>query len=189
MSTEPVENSLGIPTADFVEDVDAYMKKQPDGMAAVEVIKRLDELRQKYKFMEQNLLAKRNKLNNQIPDIQNNLEALRFLKEKKTDFETSYLLDYHVYSRAKVPPTNSVGLWLGANVMLEYPISEAQELLTKNNETAKRNLIQVDLDLDFLKDQMTTTEVNIARVYNWDVRRRQAANVITANAQVQEPQS
>lgn len=26
------------------------------------------------------------------------------------------------------------------------------------------------------RDQLTTTEVNMARVYNWDVKRRQAAN-------------
>lgn len=25
------------------------------------------------------------------------------------------------------------------------------------------------------RDQLTTTEVNMARVYNWDVKRRQAA--------------
>jgi len=64
--------------------------------------------------------------------------------------------------------------------MLEYPIDDAQALLSKNLETAKRNLKQVELDLDFLKDQMTTTEVNIARVYNWDVRRRQAAGLTAA---------
>lgn len=59
--------------------------------------------------------------------------------------------------------------------MLEYPIEEAIALLVKNLETAKKNLKQLDKDLDFLKDQMTTTEVNIARVYNWDVRKRQSA--------------
>lgn len=26
----------------------------------------------------------------------------------------------------------------------------------------------------FIRDQLTTTEVNMARVFNWDVKRRQA---------------
>lgn len=56
--------------------------------------------------------------------------------------------------------------------MLEYPLEEARDLLTNNLKTAKENLQQVETDLDFLKDQITTTEVNIARVYNWDVRKR-----------------
>lgn len=29
----------------------------------------------------------------------------------------------------------------------------------------------------YYRDQLTTTEVNMARVYNWDVRRRQAAGI------------
>ena len=35
-------------------------------------------------------------------------------------------------------------------------------------------VLQVDEDLGFLRDQTTTTEVSIARVYNYDVKRRQA---------------
>lgn len=58
--------------------------------------------------------------------------------------------------------------------MLEYSIDEAETLLVKNLDTATRNLSQIELDLDFLRDQITTTEVNMARVYNWDVKRRQA---------------
>ena len=50
---------------------------------------------------------------------------------------------------------------LQANVMLEYPISEAVELLQRNLVTAKKSLQQVEDDLDFLKDQCTTLEVGI----------------------------
>lgn len=53
---------------------------------AAEVLKRLDELRMKYKYMEQGQLSKKSKLNSQIPDIQNNLEVLRTLKDKYVSF-------------------------------------------------------------------------------------------------------
>lgn len=56
--------------------------------------------------------------------------------------------------------------------MLEYSCEEAVELLTNNLETAKKNLQSLSEDLDFLKDQITTTEVNIARVFNWDVKEK-----------------
>ena len=59
--------------------------------------------------------------------------------------------------------------------MLEFPLSEAEELLSKNRESAKQNLLQIAFDLDFLRDQMTITEVTMARLYNWDVKRRQQA--------------
>lgn len=48
-----------------------------------------------------------------------------------------------------------------ANVMLEYDIDEAESLLEKNLATASKNLDSLEDDLDFLRDQFTTTEVSI----------------------------
>lgn len=59
-----------------------------------------------------------------------------------------------------------------ANTMLSYPLAEADELLSSKLSTAKQSLKQVIEDLAWLRDQITVTEVNIARVYNWDVKRR-----------------
>lgn len=44
--------------------------------------------------------------------------------------------------------------------MLEYDI-DAQALLEKNLSTATKNLDSLEEDLDFLRDQFTTTEVSI----------------------------
>lgn len=63
-------------------------------------------------------------------------------------------------------------IFLQANVMLEYDIDEAQALLEKNLSTATKNLDSLEEDLDFLWDQFTNTEVNMARVYNWNVKWR-----------------
>lgn len=53
--------------------------------------------------------------------------------------------------QANVPPTKKVCLWLGANVMLEYTLEDAEKLLTANMATAKKNLGFVEHDLDFLR--------------------------------------
>ena len=63
-------------------------------------------------------------------------------------------------------------LWLGANVMVEYSLDDAEELLKKNKESAEKNVQQIAFDLGYLRDQMTITEVTMARLYNWDVKRR-----------------
>ncbi|XP_052417452.1 prefoldin subunit 3 [Carassius gibelio] len=171
---------LGIPEAIFVEDVDAFMK-QPGNDTADAVLRKLDEQYQKYKYMELNLAQKKLRLKSQIPQIKQTLEILRHMQKKKdtTDLmETHFLLADNVYCKASVPPTDKVCLWLGANVMLEYDIDEAQALLEKNLATASRNLDSLEDDLDFLRDQFTTTEVNMARVYNWDVKRRSKDNLL-----------
>ena len=45
--------------------------------------------------------------------------------------------------------------------MLEYELDDAEKLLKKNQEAAIASLEQVDTDLGFLRDQLTTIEVSI----------------------------
>ncbi|KAI9710505.1 MAG: peptide chain release factor 1 [Bogoriella megaspora] len=67
--------------------------------------------------------------------------------------------------------TNDIGL-LQANVMLSYPLQEAETLLESKLKTAQSSLSTCEEDLDFLREQITTLEVATARVYNWDVVQR-----------------
>ena len=50
-------------------------------------------------------------------------------------------------------------------------VLDTEELLTKNREFAEKNLVQIAFDLDYLRDQMTITEVTMARLY-LDVEKR-----------------
>uniref|UniRef100_A0A3Q3DMR8 Prefoldin subunit 3 n=1 Tax=Hippocampus comes TaxID=109280 RepID=A0A3Q3DMR8_HIPCM len=164
---------LGIPEAVFVEDVDSFMKL-PGNEKADSALRKLDEQYQKYKYMEVNLSQKKLRLRNQIPQIRQTLEILRHMQKKKvrsTFSDGRFGLETHV---TLFKSTECVR----ANVMLEYDIDDAQALLEKNLCTASRNLETLEEDLDFLRDQFTTTEVNMARVYNWDVKRRSRESLL-----------
>lgn len=51
------------------------------------------------------------------------------------------MLSDTVWAKAKVPnKTDKVGLWLGANVMVEYNFDEAITLLERNLENATKRL-------------------------------------------------
>ena len=55
----------------------------------------------------------------------------------------------NIYAKAKVPnDTGKVGLWLGANVMVEYTFQEAIALLTKNLKNAQLKIDEADSDID-----------------------------------------
>jgi Prefoldin subunit len=69
-----------------------------------------------------------------------------------------------------------VYLWLGANVMLEYEYADALTFLRGNHDRAERDLATVSSDLSFVRDQIVTSEVNMSRIFNWDVRRRRNVN-------------
>ncbi len=93
------------------------------------------------------------------------------LKQKhdgeQKEVESNFLISDNIWAKAKIPnTTGKVGLWLGANVMVEYNFTDALALLAKNMSNAQTKLSETEDDLDYLKEQLTTTEVNIARVYN-----------------------
>lgn len=50
--------------------------------------------------------------------------------------------------------------------MVEMTFDEAEKMLRDNLANAKSNLKEIQEDLNYVKDQVTTSEVNIARVYN-----------------------
>ena len=58
--------------------------------------------------------------------------------------------------------------------MVEYDYDDALKLLFKNQSNAEAKLAETTGDVEFLKDQITTTEVNMARVYNQGVVNKQA---------------
>ena len=58
MAAAAVKTSTGIPAALFVEDVDKFMAEGPWGNTAEQALKHCDELYQKYRFLEMNLLQK-----------------------------------------------------------------------------------------------------------------------------------
>ena len=123
--------------------------------------------------MENQLSRGKESLRVKTPDIKKTLEMVRMLKEKhsaKESMQTNFLISDNVWAKATLPnDTGRVGLWLGANVMVEYSHDEALALLERNLKNAEIRLKSTQEDLNFLKDQITTTEVNIARCYNQTV--------------------
>mmetsp|Transcript_21456 Transcript_21456/g.57679 ORF Transcript_21456/g.57679 Transcript_21456/m.57679 type:complete len:194 (-) Transcript_21456:122-703(-) len=179
MATTTVSTPAGIPEMPFIEDIDSFMEKE--GRSAETALQKLHEQYNGYKYAEQRITARKMKLKVKIPDIEKTLGVVKRMKaahaEGETSLKTHYELSDAVYAKADIPLSSKLGqqtvcLWLGANVMLEYTVDEAEELLTTNLANAQEALEGVMKDLAFLKDQMTTSEVNIARVYNWDVRER-----------------
>ncbi|KND02379.1 tubulin-binding prefolding complex subunit PAC10 [Spizellomyces punctatus DAOM BR117] len=166
-------NARGIPKAPFVDKVEEYTT-----VGEVETtLRKFQEMISKYKYMEIHLLQRKKSLETKIPEIKKTLEMVQFLisnQDSSTPLETHYELNDTLWAKAKINPskTKTVNLWLGANVMLEYSTAEAKDLLQSKLDSAKTSLEQVDEDLEFLRDQITTMEVNTARVYNFDVKLR-----------------
>ncbi|EYE98160.1 tubulin-binding prefolding complex subunit PAC10 [Aspergillus ruber CBS 135680] len=168
-------NPRGIPVAPFVDNVAEYVASRED---VEPTLRRFQEMISKYQFMEVNAQRRAVGLRDKIPDIKKTLEMVRFLKVRResteSNLDTSFELNDTLYARASISPadTEEVYLWLGANVMLAYPIGEAEEMLQEKLSAAQLSLSNCEEDQEFLREQITTLEVATARVYNWDVVQR-----------------
>ena len=106
------------------------------------------------------------------------MKLVKFLKAKQEDEDeekpliTRYNLADMVFAKAEISKSGVVHLWLGANVMLEYTYDEAIELLSSKLEKAQKDMLEISENLSFVRNQIITSEVNISRIYNWDVRKK-----------------
>uniref|UniRef100_A0A0K0D2V9 Prefoldin subunit 3 n=1 Tax=Angiostrongylus cantonensis TaxID=6313 RepID=A0A0K0D2V9_ANGCA len=111
-----------------------------------------------------------------LPDFKNSLALIDILIRKKENgepFDTTFLVAEEVFAKATVKKPETVSIWLGANVMVEYELDKARELLEKNRISVQKVVDELTAELAFVKDQITTTEVNIAHVHNYGVNKRQ----------------
>ena len=114
---------------------------------------------------------------NKIPDIEKAIEAVEYIEKRKSedsteDMKIDFMVSNNLWAKANVPATSTVCLWLGADIMCEFTLDEAKALLRKNLDNANTTFKNNDSDLDFIKDQITVCEVNIARVYNENVKKQ-----------------
>ncbi|SDA05369.1 BZ3501_MvSof-1269-A2-R1_Chr12-1g03353 [Microbotryum saponariae] len=190
-------NARGIPKAHFIEDVDAFIIGTDPDQSLQQLQQTLALLTQggrgddtiacsKYRFMENNKRQRRQGLEEKVPELQRTLAMIETLQRKKDaeqSFDTTFELSDTLYATGCVEHVDEVYVWLGvsqvqsvrargANTMLSYPLSAALSLLSEKLITAQASLRNVREDLDWLREQITITEVNVARVYNWDVKRR-----------------
>ena len=66
---------------------------------------------------------------------------------------------------------------MGANTVVELSFDEALNMLAQNLSNAKNSLKQINEELEYIKDQKTTTEVNVARVYNHSIMENREAQL------------
>ena len=167
------KNSRGVPAMNFIDNIDDWIDK----FTSQRLISYINQYLNKYKFMEAQIVKSNEGLKVKIPDIEKCLETIEYLEKKEKDkqIDVDYMVSNNLWAKAEVKVPDSVFLWLGANVMCEYKMDEAKTLLNQNLKNAKELIKKNNADLEFIKDQMTISEVNYARIYNETVRRNQIA--------------
>ena len=124
--------------------------------------------------MEGNFERSKNAYKGKIPELEQTLELVKLMKTKAEEggeMLTNYSLCDTIYAKAKVDlNAQKVALYVGAKVMIEYTVDEAEELLTLQLKQAEAKMAELVEDLFFLRGASITCEVNMARLFNHSVK-------------------
>jgi prefoldin subunit 5 len=149
---------IAVPKAEFISDVAALVGDNP----VEPLLKELQERYSQYKLVETQCAQRKQRLIAKLPEIEKALDIVKLLLEKQ-DAGAEVLADYeladNVYAKAKLQSVASVNLWLGAKVMVEYPLEEAREVLETQLANCRTNIKTQSSNLDLLRDNIITTEV------------------------------
>jgi len=185
-STEPPKedkSTLKVIKAPFIEDMAKFIEEQGgQENAMLHLQKTYRELKQ----LEQSLAVRKANLATKLPDLEQTLDAVKHLQaqrdarkeqapeERKEQHVRYELGESGIYAEAVLAEDafEHVNLWLGANVMMEYTLDEAVELLSGNLSSARETIASINNDLDVIKERTVTMEVNMARLYNHEVAKR-----------------
>nr|CAD2185096.1 unnamed protein product [Meloidogyne enterolobii] len=150
----PVEERMkrrNILKALVLENVENYLTEKKKTLDDVQEDER-DNFR-RYKLLETSALQQKTKIDESILDYQKSIDSLKMLAEQKTKKANSvlvtYKLDENLFSDAVIEEMDRVCIWLGANVMVEYKLEEAQTLLTNHLANIEQTNGETEEELDF----------------------------------------
>ena len=111
-------------------------------------------------------------------EMKKNIKVCEYLKEKRksgeSEIKTQFEVSDQLYSEGTIKEFDNVAIWLGANVMMEFPIDEAVQFLEKRIVISKQKIDDLQSDIDFTRKQINIVEVNRSRVYNAGVKVKKA---------------
>lgn len=95
----------------------------------------------KFKFTEGQFLKYKSTAKVKLPEIRRAIDLIQHISKTEGALETRFQISDGLYGLAEIPEgSKKVGLWLGAEVMVEYNLEEAEKLLQSNLEKALSNI-------------------------------------------------
>ncbi|CDW56163.1 Prefoldin subunit 3 [Trichuris trichiura] len=170
-TTEEDSRFSSLPVCNLIEDIDHYITLNGEGLPKL-AIQRFESTMEQYKECEERLREHRARLILRKEEIATSLKLCDLLEkagEECRHVRMQFPLCDNVQVRASVPPTDRVILMLGASTMVEFTFDEARQHLQKETERITAKLAELESRMDFLREQITVMELNVARIRNYVV--------------------
>lgn len=168
-------NPRGIPKALFIDLNDTKITSNLE-LTVVNVQQNL----QKYEYMLKSKDQQLKTITDITKDIKTNIKVIETLvaqndnsDDEDEEFQDiQYELEDGLFAFASIPTkseTNTVSLWLGSGILMEFTYEEALQILNEKSSVYTSKINEIMEDIEYLREQITTLQVNLSKVYNYSV--------------------
>lgn len=141
------------------------------GKSIEESISAYRDLTNNYHYIESTLDERLSRAHVKRDELSKNLQVVRMLQSLSEPVIVDFELGDCLYAKAKVSADGvKVNLWLSQNTMLAYSLEEAEQMLAERVKEAEAVVGGLVEEERLLKEQITTSQVNMARLYNFHVQ-------------------
>jgi len=169
-------NPRGIPKALFIDLNDTKITSNLELTVA-----NVQQNLQKYVYMLKSKDQQLKSITDITKDIKTNSKVIDTLIAQNADDsddedgefqDIQYELEDGLFAFASIPKkstTNTVSLWLGSGILMEFTYEEAQQILSEKSAVYTNKINEIMEDIEFLREQITTLQVNMSKVYNYSI--------------------
>ncbi|KAL6936438.1 uncharacterized protein HGUI_03630 [Hanseniaspora guilliermondii] len=168
-------NPRGIPKALFIDLNDPKITSNLELTVA-----NVQQNLQKYEYMLKSKDQQLKTITDITKDIKTNIKVIDTLIAQNNDSDDEdeefqdiqYELEDGLFAFASIPTkseTNTVSLWLGSGILMEFTYGEALQILNEKSDVYTNKINEIIEDVEFLREQITTLQVNLSKVYNYSV--------------------
>ena len=169
-------NPRGIPKALFIDLNDTKITSNLELTVA-----NVQQNLQKYEYMLKPKDQQLKSITDITKDIKTNSKVIDTLIAQNADDsddedgefqDIQYELEDGLFAFASIPKkstTNTVSLWLGSGILMEFTYEEAQQILSEKSAVYTNKINEIMEDIEFLREQITTLQVNMSKVYNYSI--------------------
>jgi len=169
-------NPRGIPKALFIDLNDTKITSNLELTVA-----NIQQNLQKYEYMLKSKDQQLKSITDITKDIKTNSKVIDTLIAQNADDsddedgefqDIQYELEDGLFAFASIPKkstTNTVSLWLGSGILMEFTYEEAQQILSEKSAVYTNKINEIMEDIEFLREQITTLQVNMSKVYNYSI--------------------
>ncbi|GMM43141.1 hypothetical protein FOG51_01608 [Hanseniaspora uvarum] len=169
-------NPRGIPKALFIDLNDTKITSNLELTVA-----NVQQNLQKYEYMLKSKDQQLKSITDITKDIKTNSKVIDTLIAQNADDsddedgefqDIQYELEDGLFAFASIPKkstTNTVSLWLGSGILMEFTYEEAQQILSEKSAVYTNKINEIMEDIEFLREQITTLQVNMSKVYNYSI--------------------